>query len=83
MILLSFMNKENIYKTITLKAKHLFPLIHMRTCILSSPCDDIRREANQERANECADLLGGPLPPLLLLLQAFLANTVKAHSPEA
>lgn len=45
----------------------------------SSPCNDIRREAHHKCADECADFFGGPLPPLLLFIQAFLAYTVEAH----
>ena len=46
---------------------------------LRSPRDDVRAEAHHERADERADLLGGPLPPTLLFIQAFLAYTAKAH----
>lgn len=46
---------------------------------LCSPCNDIRCEAHHKCANECTDFLGGPLPPPLLLIQAFLAYTAKAH----
>lgn len=46
---------------------------------LCSPCEDIRGEAHHKCADECTDLLGGSLPPPLLLIQAFLAHTAKAH----
>lgn len=54
----------------------LLNLSHPNLC---SPCNNIRAEADHKRADECADLLGGPQPPPLLLVQAFLAHTVKVH----
>lgn len=44
-----------------------------------SPRDDVRAEAHHERADERADLLGGPQPPPLLLIQAFLSHAAKAQ----
>lgn len=46
---------------------------------ICSPCDNIRGEAHHKRADERADLLGGPQPPPPLLIQAFLSHTVKGH----
>lgn len=44
-----------------------------------SPCNDVGGETHHKCADESTDLLDGPLPPLPLLIQAFLANTAKAH----
>lgn len=46
---------------------------------LHSPCGNIRGEAHHKCADEGADLLGGPQPPPLLLIQTFLPHTDKAH----
>lgn len=46
---------------------------------LCSPRKHIRGEAHHKCANERTDLPGGSLPPPLLLIQAFLAHTAKAH----
>ena len=69
------------------KIKHetcvLVRLTHKNlTCVVvnvCSPCDDIRAEAHHECADERADLLGGPQPPPLLLIQAFLSHAAKAQ----
>lgn len=42
-----------------------------------SPCNDIRSEADDERADEDADLLRGSLLPPLLLGQTPLLHTEK------
>lgn len=49
------------------------------TISICSPGNDIRGETHHERADERGDLFGGPQPPLLLLIQAFLSHTAKAH----
>lgn len=45
------------------------------TLSLHSPRCDVRGEADHKRADEGADLLGGPQPPPLLLVQTFLSHT--------
>lgn len=45
------------------------------TLSLHSPRCDVRGEADHKRADEGADLLGGPQPPPLLLVQTFLPHT--------
>ena len=43
------------------------------------PCDDIGAEAEHKGANEGADLLGGPLSPVPLLIQTSLAHAGEAQ----
>lgn len=45
------------------------------TLSLHSPRCDVRGEADHKCADEGADLLGGPQPPPLLLVQTFLPHT--------
>lgn len=52
-------------------------MLNLNIC---SPCNNIRGEAQYKCADERADLLGGPQPPPLLLIQAFLPHTVKVHT---
>lgn len=52
-------------------------MLNLNIC---SPCNNIRGEAHHKRADERADLLGGPQPPPPLLIQAFLSHTVKVHT---
>lgn len=46
---------------------------------LHSPRGNVRGKAHHKCADEGADLLGGPQPPTLLLIQTFLPHTDKAH----
>lgn len=51
--------------------------VALKACVQSvlSPCYHIRGEAEDERADEDANFLGGALPPLLLLSQTPLLHT--------
>lgn len=69
---------RNLYIYSTSIPTHTQKLIY-NIINLCSPCKDIRGEAHHKCANECTDFLGGSLPPPLLLIQAFLAHTAKAH----
>lgn len=67
---LCFIGIHQRYNTFLLPLLGLLSFFH-------SPCGDVRGKADHKRADEGADLLSGPQPPSLLLVQAFLPHTGK------